>query len=658
MCVSILPPVRERAPQPDRLLEVAVEPLAAGSFVVQTAPRIRYRPPGEPWSQAVHSSDADYRDTNRWLNSLQDLPVAGGRLIDQVRFDGVGTWQFLPSYIWPQAFWAVEVVKALESLVAATGARGLAALPTDDPFDEVWRGTVHAFAGAHGLHYEPSRAHAARPSGARRLARAAHAGRIRDALIAAGTSATARALTLWARRTDNGSGRSANTLLLASVPRNWVHASAGSGRPYDEQFGPLIDALRGSGWDRIVGVECPYGAKMSTLRSLAGRVRSGDVVAWRAFEAYDAPRAAARRAAADTAGAQLGAVLESASLDSACFRGVALLEALRPVLEHGFRVTLPDCAAMRAGARAILEAERPSAIVATYETGPYQRALIIEGALRGIPAVGLMHGTIFDNHYDYMHDRVGVDPTDDETAFVIPRQTCVWGDAWKRSLTQAGSYPADAVTVTGNWRYDWLADEDERRRSARSRLGVGDERVVAILSAAQETPAFLRASLDAVQRIVDATPRIRLHPSEDASAAEAVVAERRLPTSTLVTAGTLADLVLASDAVIAQMSSVVGEAIMLDRPTIVVDLLQRGGWAGYAATGACLTALTESELAASVHDLLEDDAVRATLAAARSAYVSDHFLTLDGRAAERVAHAVADAAGRVTSCDTALGASR
>jgi CDP-glycerol glycerophosphotransferase (TagB/SpsB family) len=126
----------------------------------------------------------------------------------------------------------------------------------------------------------------------------------------------------------------------------------------------------------------------------------------------------------------------------------------------------------------------------------------------------------------------------------------------------------------------------------------------------------------------------------------------------LVADGTLADLVLASDAVIAQMSSVVGEAIMLDRPTVVVDLLQRGGWAGYAATGACLTALTESELAASVRGALEDDDVRAALAAARSAYASDHFLALDGRAAERVAHVVADVAGRITSRDPALGASR
>jgi CDP-glycerol glycerophosphotransferase (TagB/SpsB family) len=125
----------------------------------------------------------------------------------------------------------------------------------------------------------------------------------------------------------------------------------------------------------------------------------------------------------------------------------------------------------------------------------------------------------------------------------------------------------------------------------------------------------------------------------------------------LAAEGTLADMVLASDAVIAQMSSVVGEAIMLDRPTIVVDLLQRGGWAGYAAAGACLTAFTESELTASVRRVLDDDDVRATLAAARSAYVADHFFALDGCAATRVAHVVADVAGCLTSPDMALGAS-
>jgi hypothetical protein len=214
--------VRERAQQTDGLLEVALEPVAAGSFVVQTAPRIRYRAPGEPWSDAIHTSGADYRDTNRWLNSLQDLPVADGRLIDRLRFEGVSMWQFLPSYIWPQAFWAVEIVRALESLVAATEPRGLVPVPTDHPFDAVWRRTVQAFAQTHRLDYETSQAGLARPSAARRLARAAHAGHIRDGLIAAGTSAAARALTRWTRCAGDGPRRGGTTLLLASVPRNWI----------------------------------------------------------------------------------------------------------------------------------------------------------------------------------------------------------------------------------------------------------------------------------------------------------------------------------------------------------------------------------------------------------------------------------------------------
>jgi hypothetical protein len=92
---------------------------------------------------------------------------------------------------------------------------------------------------------------------------------------------------------------------------------------------------------------------------------------------------------------------------------------------------------------------------------------------------------------------------------------------------------------------------------------------------------------------------------------------------------------------------------MLDRPTVVVDLLGRGGWDGYADTAACLSAASAAELPAALACALEDEDVRLGLAAARAAYVADYFLVLDGGAAARVAATVAEACGRAAPAPVA-----
>jgi hypothetical protein len=254
-----------------------------------------------------------------------------------------------------------------------------------------------------------------------------------------------------------------------------------------------------------------------------------------------------------------------------------------------------------------------------------------------------MHGMIFGNHYDYMHARVGPDPADPDTAFTIPARTCVWGASWQRSLTDEGHYPAAAVAVTGNWRYDSLPRLRERRRELRGRLGVhGDEPLIAILTSVLETPAFVAACLDAIALVPGAVPRVRLHPIDEAAPVARTIADHALPPEVLTSRGALAELVLSSDVVIAQYSTAVAESVMLDRPTILVDLLGRGGWEAYADAGVCDMVRVAGDLPAALARALGDERARSAMAAARERYVADNFLALDGRSGARVASVVAE----------------
>lgn len=134
----------------------------------------------------------------------------------------------------------------------------------------------------------------------------------------------------------------------------------------------------------------------------------------------------------------------------------------------------------------------------------------------------------------------------------------------------------------------------------------------------------------------------------------ALLAELGLSAAVLTESGTLAELVVASDAVLAQFSTAVSEAIMLDRPTIVVDILRRGGYGASPESDAALVALDADDVVVMLRRVLDDAPTRETLAAARSKYVEDHFLALDGGASRRVATVVVEATGQALPAAVAV----
>jgi len=166
-----------------------------------------------------------------------------------------------------------------------------------------------------------------------------------------------------------------------------------------------------------------------------------------------------------------------------------------------------------------------------------------------------------------------------------------------------------------------------------------------MLTAVQDTPAFVRAALDAVARIDGAVARVRLHPGDDRAAVQAALREAGAASGTLTSGGSLADLVLAADVVVAQVSTVVAESILLDRPTLVVDMHGRGGYEDYARAGASEPVTDLADLPEMLRRALDDDAMRARMADGRADYVRAHFLAADGRSAERVAAVVGEVAG-------------
>ncbi|MBN1817456.1 MAG: hypothetical protein JW828_08845 [Sedimentisphaerales bacterium] len=106
-------------------------------------------------------------------------------------------------------------------------------------------------------------------------------------------------------------------------------------------------------------------------------------------------------------------------------------------------------------ARHMMAHVRPKVILAACEASVFARAATIEARRAGIPSIALQHGTIHPEHDYYLHDEMADQPdlTRPFNGFVAPRCTLVYGDFFKKVLTEIGCYPERAVCSLGcDWR--------------------------------------------------------------------------------------------------------------------------------------------------------------------------------------------------------------
>jgi glycosyltransferase involved in cell wall biosynthesis len=224
----------------------------------------------------------------------------------------------------------------------------------------------------------------------------------------------------------------------------------------------------------------------------------------------------------------------------------------------------------------------------------------------------------------------------------IPLRTCVWGELWRDNLVESGCYPSEAVAITGNWRYDEIgALRMVNIPSNEAFTQCFDKccRVISIFSAAAETEAYVRICLDLVSEFNDTIPIVKVHPSESTELVKGAISAAGFSAETLYS-GNLGELLARSSIVISQFSTVVTEAIVLDKPVIIANLTGLVFANEYQASGACLYATTIEELRDCLIRVISDNKTIEDLAEGRKRFIDQTFFRLDGASAQRVASLV------------------
>jgi len=435
-------------------------------------------------------------------------------------------------------------------------------------------------------------------------------------------------------------------LVLFSTPAYWRGEKITSSSPggADAIAGRVVDELvDGMGWEVVdidVEVNVP---SLKHYNRLWHKTRRADVRCMPLECYYDRGlRASVAKEAGRIEGVWKRLSRDESFQNSLSYAGVPLQQFLGQRLEY----LLADYATMALlhieAVERVICAENPNAILLEYEEGSYGRAATVAARKFGIPSIALQHG-LHGGAYipSYYFRQTAWEKGGAINACPIPTKTAVFGAETHRYLTEISSYPDASVAVTGTTIYDGVLEFRAGTDPivARQQLGCAEKYSVAILSSiftdARDRIWFIENALGAIADI-NTQCLVKLHPREDGKDWLRVAARMGVPVPH-VFRDQLWRVIVAGDVVVSWYSTTILDALLLNKPVVVLRIPGKNNPESLADSGVLNIADNRMQLGTLLDDLKSDQNTICRSQDAGQQLLGDHLYKLDGGAQRRIA---------------------
>ncbi len=294
-----------------------------------------------------------------------------------------------------------------------------------------------------------------------------------------------------------------------------------------------------------------------------------------------------------------------------------------------------------------VEVEKPDLILVAGENLSLGKAAVIVGKRNGLPILAIQHGNINSQYPEYLHTEGEISSKISPGCCPLPDKTAVYGQWVKKVLVEDCNYPEAGVVVTGQPRYDVLARADRifSREGFCERYGLAPDRRIALvctenLPIFEENIVFLRAVLKALKESPEIQVVVKPHHAGKGGWHERIAREEKANALILPKRFNTYEALYACDIILAFFSTTITEALILDKPAVVVNLTGRPDPMPYVESGVALGAYREQDIQPAIKDALYDEAVRYRLAQARRRFIYEHAYLQDGQATMRVSELI------------------
>ena len=290
----------------------------------------------------------------------------------------------------------------------------------------------------------------------------------------------------------------------------------------------------------------------------------------------------------------------------------------------------------------------PSAMIVSNEKSPEGCLWIYIGKYNNIPILspqhGIFAGDLLGSSYDltefssYFPENILARP--------IPDVTTVWG-TYEYDQLQQCAYPKDALLICGNPNYDSLVNNMQNIYSRNSFCNTysinPNDRFILWLTQShswgiQKTCQYFDEVYCSVASMTGVTLIIKQHPYEtpihDKLITKYVSMHGDVKCKILPKDGDVSEAIYSSDIIVLENSTCGFEALIMDKPLIVLDFSEKPDAGKYVMEGVAIGAFKKGSLKKAIEMSVSDSKDRKT---ARSQYISRHLYKIDGHASQRCA---------------------
>ena len=295
---------------------------------------------------------------------------------------------------------------------------------------------------------------------------------------------------------------------------------------------------------------------------------------------------------------------------------------------------------------ALLE-EQPGIVITTSDVGIWPKIWFLVAKNMNIPTLHVEWATVSSHAPDW--------------AFMSADKATVSGEYSKRTVIHKRGIDSNRLVVTGQPRYDGLIRKRESKEviCRRYSLDTG-KRIILFTSipyyegvpseegglSKEEHHEWLHAIYQASKEIDNAQLVVKPHPHHrDPYENHSSVLREVGNESSIVIApkdSDVLDLISVCDVMITWLSTTALEAMILNKPVIIVNLTSRTISITSYNSEATLEVFKKEDIALAIKDALDNSEVRERLISAGRKCVQDRLYIMDGKASQRIANLIVD----------------
>jgi hypothetical protein len=274
----------------------------------------------------------------------------------------------------------------------------------------------------------------------------------------------------------------------------------------------------------------------------------------------------------------------------------------------------------------IVRTEKPDVIVTIDDRSPFGKTVNVISNSLGVPTLIVQHGIVHDQAIE---------------GEICSDKYAVFGYAFKDILIKRGGDP-DKIVVTGQPRFDILVNKKYDKKLIYEKLNINREKGIVFFASTDlsdtEKEMTVRGLFEAMKDFPDKQLVIKPHPSDDGEMFEDMI--RELDPNAIIVYSDLYELLHACDVLLTTWSTVGLEAILIDKPVIVINLMDIAAASTYVEKGAALEAKNAKDIKRTLKMVLYDPKTIEEMKINRKKYVMDYTYKSDGKASERVAQLI------------------